>query len=89
MNNILLPPVILLFVVVTLRTAFNIELCTPKDKKVGEIQLHIQEFDIYVSTCWSCAKGTISRHVLSRTQPNAGFRNYEDNIHSCYQLIPK
>lgn len=43
MNDILLPPIILVFVVVTLRTVFNIELCTPKDKKVGEIQLHIQE----------------------------------------------
>lgn len=43
MKNILLPAVIRLFVVVTLRTVFNIELCTPRDKEPGEMQLHIQE----------------------------------------------
>lgn len=40
-----------------------------------------------VFNCWSRAKETISRNILSRTELNGGFVNYEDNIHSRYQLI--
>lgn len=46
-------------------------------------------FEKCVFKRWGSAKRTISRHVLSRTQPNGGFINYEDSIHSCYQLISK